>query len=490
MNNCYKKNNCCNNCYDPCCCSTVCNIGITGPRGPIGPTGPQGIQGIQGIPGPIGPTGPQGVQGIQGVEGPTGATGATGATGPTGATGATGVTGPTGPIGAQGIQGIQGVAGSTGATGPTGVTGPTGPTGAQGIQGIQGVAGSTGATGPTGVTGPTGPTGAQGIQGVQGIQGITGPTGPTGPTGATGATGATGPTGPAGTSDTVTIGRTTTADPGTQAIVNDNKIGNQHTFEFVIPRGFDGAKGATGATGPTGPAGTSVTILGSFDTYDQLINEEPIGNIGDSYLVGTDLYVWSENENKWINVGNIKGPQGENGEKGDTGATGPTLMRSAYLVTFETGTSAEGIPVPEAARLPIDRSELDIGNLVTLDSNEETIKFNEIGYYKITIIISAYVLTTDTIFNPDTDFISIGLRNVGTDNIYVGASKWSYNDEVGQVTAQGILAVTDVNALYELVNLGPETIYLYSPDLNNISSQSYFTTPIVNIMIDYLGKQT
>lgn len=57
-------------------------------------------------------------------------------------------------------------------------------------------------------------------------------------------------------------------------------------------------------------------------------------------------------------------------------------MRSAYLVTFETGTSAEGIPVPEAARLPIDRSELDIGNLVTLDSNEETIKFNEIGYYK------------------------------------------------------------------------------------------------------------
>ena len=454
MNNCYKKNYCCNNCYDPCCCSTVCNIGITGPRGPIGPTGPQGIQGIQGIPGPIGPTGPQGVQGIQGVEGPTGATGATG---------------------------------PTGATGATGVTGPTGPTGAQGIQGIQGVAGSTGATGPTGVTGPTGPTGAQGIQGVQGIQGITGPTGPTG---ATGATGATGPTGPAGTSATVTIGRTTTAEPGTQAIVNDNKIGNQHTFEFVIPRGFDGAKGATGATGPTGPAGTSVTILGSFDTYDQLINEEPIGNIGDSYLVGTDLYVWSENENKWINVGNIKGPQGENGEKGDTGATGPTLMRSAYLVTFETGTSAEGIPVPEAARLPIDRSELDIGNLVTLDSNEETIKFNEIGYYKITIIISAYVLTTDTIFNPDTDFISIGLRNVGTDNIYVGASKWSYNDEVGQVTAQGILAVTDVNALYELVNLGPETIYLYSPDLNNISSQSYFTTPIVNIMIDYLGKQT
>lgn len=34
----------------------------------------------------------------------------------------------------------------------------------------------------------------------------------------------------------------------------------------------------------------------------------------------------------------------------------------------------------------------------------------------------------------------------------------------------------------------PKEIYLLSPDLNNIKSNSYFTNTLVNIVIEYLGK--
>lgn len=79
--------------------------------------------------------------------------------------------------------------------------------------------------------------------------------------------------------------------------------------------------------GAKGEDGTSVTILGHYDTYAQLVAAHPTGSLGDAYLVAGDLYVW--NGAQWENVGQIQGPQGEQGPRGErgpqgeTGATGP-----------------------------------------------------------------------------------------------------------------------------------------------------------------------
>ena len=115
--------------------------------------------------------------------------------------------------------------------------------------------------GPTGPQGEIGPTGPMGPQGIQGIQGIQGETGPTGP---------------------------------------------------------------QGNIGPTGPAGTSITIMGSYDSIDALMDAHPTGEFGDGYLVDNDLYVWADNGSKWLNVGQIKGPQGNIGPTGPEGKMGPT----------------------------------------------------------------------------------------------------------------------------------------------------------------------
>ncbi len=149
---------------------------------------------------------------------------------------------------------------------------------------FKGEEGQMGPTGPMGMEGPQGligPVGPQGIMGPQGNPGVQGPVGPTGPQGVEG------PMGPIG------------------------------------PMGIPGPQGEMGEKGEMGPPGTSVTILGSYDTISELKAEHPTGEIGQSYLVGENLYVWSNETQDWENVGVIKGPKGDQGETGPAGPIGP-----------------------------------------------------------------------------------------------------------------------------------------------------------------------
>ena len=74
--------------------------------------------------------------------------------------------------------------------------------------------------------------------------------------------GATGPTGPQGPA-TITVGTTTTGDPGTAATVTNVGTDENVILEFSIPAGIDGA------TGPTGPTGATPTLtIGIVTTGD------------------------------------------------------------------------------------------------------------------------------------------------------------------------------------------------------------------------------
>ena len=79
-----------------------------------------------------------------------------------------------------------------------------------------------------------------------------------------------------------------------------------------------------GEQGPQGNDGTGVNILGSYNTLEDLQREVAHGSVGDAYLVDGVLYIWSLNEDDWVSVGNIKGPQGSKGAQGSQGAQGST----------------------------------------------------------------------------------------------------------------------------------------------------------------------
>ena len=153
-----------------------------------------------------------------------------------------------------------------------------------------------------------GPKGDTGPQGEQGPKGDTGPQGEQGPKGETGPQGEQGPKGDTG------------------------------------PQGEQGPKGEKGDKGEPGENGTGVTILGSFESEEALLAAHPNGSIGESYLVGGYLYVWSETDNRWTNVGNIQGPKGDTGPQGEQGPKGDTGPQGEQGPKGDTGPQGEQGP--------------------------------------------------------------------------------------------------------------------------------------------------
>ena len=104
-------------------------------------------------------------------------------------------------------------------------------------------------------------------------------------------------------------------------------------IEFKTPTGWAAASGATGPTGAPGNTGSGLVIKGYYATYAEFIAARGTGINGDGYIVGTDLYVWSNTV--WQNTGPIVGPTGPTGPSG--GPTGPTGAQGV------TGPAGSGI---------------------------------------------------------------------------------------------------------------------------------------------------
>lgn len=357
--------------------------------------------------------------------------------------------------------------------------------------------------------------------------------------------------------DTIKIGDVKTVNYDEGAKVIDEKNGTTHTLMFMIPKGKDGENGSAG---PTGPAGTGISILGSYDNLNDFINEHPIGNIGDGYIVGDDLYVWSLNEDKWINVGTIKGPAGPKGDKGEdgisetieigsvitgtpgseaevkditgspdhildfiiprgdagpkgdkgdpgdigprglpgetglrgeigpTGPAGPEKIKSTYIITFNQNYTDEGTEVLENTRLPLQQKGVDSDNICTLDTANNTLKFSLAGTYKIDFTVSLYIKQKDTnTFSLSDDFASVGFRKVGSEIVFSGASSWCKENMPTTLVSNGLFIVTNTDEEFELYNFTKQSIYLISPNIQNINTDSYFVNPLVKITIEYMG---
>ena len=170
-----------------------------------------------------------------------------------------------------------------------------------------------------------------------------------------GETGATGPTGPAGPQGPTGTGISSTAiSYGTSASAATQPTSWSGTAPTTIPNGMwlwtrtvttytdattttSYSKAYVGTNGQDGQDGTSVTILGSYNTYAELIAAHPTGNVGDGYMVAGDLYVWSGTQ--WQDVGQIQGPQGPQGIAGADGT-------SITVTSIQYGTSANASVQP------------------------------------------------------------------------------------------------------------------------------------------------
>jgi hypothetical protein len=118
------------------------------------------------------------------------------------------------------------------------------------------------------------------------------------------------------------------------------------------PTGAQGIQGPTGPTGSTGPQGQGLTILGSYSTYQQLIAADPVGSVGEAYIINGDLYVWSTTTSAWVNTGTIQGPTGATGVQGITGPTGQVGPTGSTGATGSTGPQGTSITVRGTVATP------------------------------------------------------------------------------------------------------------------------------------------
>lgn len=89
----------------------------------------------------------------------------------------------------------------------------------------------------------------------------------------------------------------------------------------------------SGPKGEAGKDGTGITILGSYNSLEELRIYQPIGNIGDAYMINANLFVWNATENDWMDVGCIQGPAGDKGKDG--------IAATITIGTVTTGKSNE-----------------------------------------------------------------------------------------------------------------------------------------------------
>ena len=283
--------------------------------------------------------------------------------------------------------------------------------------------------------------------------GITGPTGATGPTGVTGATGPTGATGVG----EVRVRSTNTLEPNEVARVESTYENNVTQLDFYIPRGDVGV--------------CEIIRAGDVHTMEPTEN----ANVGDRVVGGVHYFDFD------IPRG-MTGEKGEQGEKGETGLMeliGCNILSYPEVINYK----AEGEEIPSEGRLPLRRMVTDHGPTLRLNVGEDTFTIYNAGGYYISFNVNAYTKKSGDAFNPNTDFVYIGLREVGGTSILVGANEWTPAEYPHNMSGQGMFMLINGQKTFELVNLGTKSIFINGCNGKNTKSNDYSSVPMVSISI-------
>lgn len=232
-----------------------------------------------------------------------------------------------------------------------------------------------------------------------------------------GPTGPTGPTGPAGA--TITVGTTTTTEPGTNASVTNVGTPSNAILDFNIPAGATGPIGPQGIQGPAGPTG-------------------PIGPTGPAGPAG---------------------PQGNTGPAGPSGTTETNTYGRKYDTSQTPLTLTENTPqdVPLASNGLASGITQETANKLTIPSS---------GIYKIDYYFSGNSNTaTDVTLTLNQNATTVSNATISknlaanADTALIGSTinNFNANDKIGlQIEATNNATITpssDTSAYLNIVKI-------------------------------------
>lgn len=126
---------------------------------------------------------------------------------------------------------------------------------------------------------------------------------------------------------TVTVGSTTTGEPGTNASVTNSGTSSDAVLDFVIPRGLQGPQGAKGDTGDTGPAGTTPSINVTA-TADATSSDNPSVTVTKSGTDAAPTFAMA--------FSGLKGAAGAAGQGVPAGGSGNQVLAKVNATDYNT----------------------------------------------------------------------------------------------------------------------------------------------------------
>ena len=248
--------------------------------------------------------------------------------------------------------------------------------------------------------------------------------------------GPTGPTGPQGPA-TISVGVTTTTDPGTNASVVNVGSNENAILNFNIPRGDVGPTGSAGPTGPRGEQGPQ-GIQGA---------QGPAGPAGPQGAQGER---------------GLAGPAGPQGIQGPTGPTGPSGAASleTYGRKYNTSTDNLTLEANIVQGIPLGNNGPS-NKITTATQNSLTIAENGIYYVDYEFSGSSSAGTTVTVEVKQnntpigsTSIVKTVTANTNTD--FVGSTINTFNagDEIGLEIKSGVATtITPANGTNAYLNI-------------------------------------
>lgn len=240
------------------------------------------------------------------------------------------------------------------------------------------------------------------------------------PRGDKGDKGDTGATGSPGAAATISVGTTTTGQPGTNASVTNVGTSSAAVLNFTIPKGAKGDTGATGAPGAPGSPGAAATVSVGTTTTGQPGTNASVTNSGTQSAAVLNFTI-------------PKGDKGDNGNPGSAATiavgTVTTLQpnQSAYVTNVGTSSAAVfdiGIPKGEQGQ-----AGSGSGDMLAADYDPNGTVQNAGG-------IVAYVASE--IPTKTSDLTNDGADNTSTyveaDELAAVATSGSYNDLLNKPT--------------------------------------------------------
>ncbi len=265
------------------------------------------------------------------------------------------------------------------------------------------------------------------------------------------------------------------------------KVGDGKHLYSELPYFNRGEKGDTGEKGDKGETGAALAIKGTKNSTADL---PKTGQAGDAYMIGGDLYVWSDTT--WTNVGRVKGevgqtgpqgpagpagpqgPTGAKGEKGDQGEQGPRGFTGEQGANGIQGPRGETGPRGEKGDKgdPLKYTDLtqdqkqEMANMVSVDLSPYAKKEDipDLTIYAKTDDLDPYAKKTDVPKNLSDLQSDTSNRTVTEDQI----NKW--NKKVDAVAGKGLSTNDLTNELFQKLSNVKEQVILTQTEYDKLTT--------------------